>query len=499
MRSALLALLLFAFVAALCLSADRAGARTPPAAARQRAAAEVPLVQVLSGLNKPLYVTNAHDGSNRLFIVEQGGRIKVLQPGATAPTVFLDITPKVISGSELGLLGLAFHPQFATNRRFFVDYTRQPDNATVVAEYQVSADDPNVAETTEKVLLVIEQPSIMHKAGMIEFGPDGFFYIATGDGGPNRDPDNRAQNLHDLHGKILRVDVDHANGDQPYSSPADNPFFGTAQGRDEIWAYGLRNPWRFSFDRLTGDLYAGDVGQGAREEIDLITRGGNYGWRIFEGTNCTNLDPPLCAVVQTIPPLVEYGHPTGRCAVTGGYVYRGTRGSLPAGAYVYGDYCTGEILLLQDGVTTPLTTTARLLRSFGEDEAGEIYVVGEDGTVKRIGAEPPPPFAIARALVRKRSTGEVLDPVTVRSNGKKYEIVVFESAPAMTQASQGTKLIINGVSLKSDYLTTAAGEPIFVRQLKPAMLARPGPLTVEAVRPDGTHSNVLTLQVGAAQ
>src|SRR5437870_4966892 len=281
MRRALLAVLFFILIAALCLAVNRAAARTKAASVAQKAAAANPLVAVLSGLASPVYLTNAHDGSNRLFIIEQAGRIKVLQPGATTPTIFLDITARVLAGVERGLLGLTFHPQFSTNHRFFVDYTRQPDGATVIAEYQASAADASLALTAEKTLLVIPQPFANHNGGMVEFGPDGFLYIGMGDGGSANDPGNRAQNINELLGKILRIDVDHADGNQPYSSPVDNPFFGSVAGRDEIYAYGLRNPWRFSFDRATGQLYAGDVGQDAREEIDIVTRGGNYGWRIF--------------------------------------------------------------------------------------------------------------------------------------------------------------------------------------------------------------------------
>ncbi len=488
LRISLLASLLLALVVFCSFSSNRATAQT---------STTLRLVPVLSGLEGPLYVTSAHDGSNRLFVVEQDGRIKVLQPGASAPTVFLDITAKVLSFNEQGLLGLAFHPQFATNRRFFIDYIRRSDGSTVVAEYQVSATNPNVAELTEKILLVIAQPSISHKAGMLEFGPDGYLYIAVGDGGPARDPSNRAQNLNDLHGKILRIDVDHTDGDQPYRSPADNPFVGyPAPARSEVYAYGLRNPWRFSFDRETAALYAADVGQGAREEIDLIQRGGNYGWRIFEGTLCTNLDPPLCATVQTIPPLLEYTHPSGRCAIIGGYVYRGTRGSLPAGAYIYGDYCTGEILMLQNGAETLLADTSLGITSFGEDEAGEIYVTGEGGTLHRLDLNPPPPspFAIGRAWVRKRASGVVLDPISVRGNGKKFEIVVLESSTP-TAASINATVVVNGTELATDYTTTETGQPIFVARLKGFMLATPGPLVVEVVRADGTRSNKLTLQV----
>ena len=345
----------------------------------------IELVPVLEGLTNPLYVGSARDGSNRLFIVEQDGRIQVLQPGAAAPTVFLDIRSKVLSGGERGLLGLAFHPQFTGNRRFFVNYTRQPDGATVVAEYRVSVSNPNFAEANESVLLSIQQPFANHNGGMIEFGPDGFLYIGRGDGGSSNDPDNRAQNTQELLGKILRIDVDHPESPSaPYSSPSTNPFFGADPGRDEIFAVGFRNPWRFSFDRGTGQLFVGDVGQNAREEIDIVTLGGNYGWRVFEGNRCTNLGPAPCNASSFTPPIAEYDHTGGRCSVTGGYVYRGSKSSLPAGGYVYADFCSGEIFLLSNGAQSLLLDTALSISSFGEDESGEIYVVGLGGTVHRI-------------------------------------------------------------------------------------------------------------------
>jgi len=357
--------------------------------------AALQLEPVLSGLSSPLYVTNAHDGTNRLFVLEQPGRILVLQSGAAAATVFLDITMKVLfgAGGEQGLLGLAFHPDFPVNGRFFVDYTRQPDGSIVIAEYHVSAGDPNVAEAQETVLLVIPHPTFTnHNGGMIEFGPDGFLYIGVGDGGSANDPNNNAQNTDELLGKILRIDIDPANG-SPYASPPDNPFFGPAPGRDEIFAVGLRNPFRFSFDRANGQLIVGDVGQSAREEIDIVTLGGNYGWRVFEGTLCTNLDPQLCNPASFTPPIAEYDHSTGRCAIIGGYVYRGTRATLPMGAYIYGDLCTGEILLLQPvasgGSQFLLLDTTVSISSFGEDEAGELYVVDLNGTVNRLGGQTP--------------------------------------------------------------------------------------------------------------
>jgi len=361
-----------------------------PMATFSPALGAIQLQPILTGLSSPLYVTHAGDGTNRLFIVEQGGRILVLQPGATMATVFLDITAKVLSppsgGGEQGLLGLAFHPQYAMNRRFFVNYTRRPDGATVIAEYQASAADSNVADPTERQLLVISQPFANHNGGMIEFGPDGFLYIGMGDGGSGNDPGNRAQDINDLLGKMLRIDID-APG-VPYSSPPSNPFFGATPGRDEIFATGLRNPFRFSFDRGTGQLYAGDVGQGAREEIDIITLGGNYGWRVFEGTLCTNNDPGLCNPANFVPPIAEYDHSGGRCSIIGGYVYRGSRSTLPMGTYIFGDFCTGEIFQLfpatNGGTQSVLLDTTMNISSYGQDEAGEIFVVDLGGGVFRL-------------------------------------------------------------------------------------------------------------------
>jgi glucose/arabinose dehydrogenase len=361
------------------------------------------LVPVLAGLSNPLYVTHARDGSGRLFVVEQGGRIKVLQPGAAAPTVFLDITDRVLAGGERGLLGLAFHPQYPANGRFFVNYTRTPDGATVIAEYRRSAD-PNLAARAETVLLTIAQPFANHNGGMIEFGPDGFLYIASGDGGSANDPQNRAQNVNDLLGKILRIDVDRTSGALPYAIPADNPFAGPTPGADEIYALGLRNPFRFSFDRVTGQLLVGDVGQASFEEIDIVTPGGNYGWRIFEAFSCTGagMSAGLCASPGLIPPLAAYDHSAGRCSITGGYVYRGPRGTLPAGTYVFGDFCTGEIFRLNGSTPTVLTPTALSISSFGEDGEGELYVVGLGGTVHRLAASAGPAL-VAAVLPSSRS------------------------------------------------------------------------------------------------
>ncbi|HEX5709518.1 MAG TPA: PQQ-dependent sugar dehydrogenase [Pyrinomonadaceae bacterium] len=365
----------------------------------------IQLEPVLSGLSAPVYVTNAHDGSNRLFVVEQTGRILVLQPGATTPTVFLDISARIATGGERGLLGLAFHPQYTSNRRFFVNYTRAADGATVVAEYRTSVSNPNVADTAETVFLVIPQPFSNHNGGMIEFGRDGFLYIGMGDGGSANDPGNRAQNINDLLGKMLRIDVDTPNGSVPYSSPPDNPFFGPTPGRDEIYATGFRNPFRWSFDRLTGGLWAGDVGQGQREEVDVVTLGGNYGWRVFEGTLCTGLGPAACTPSNYVAPVAEYSHGSGRCSITGGYVYRGTRSAVPPGAYLFADFCTGEIFMLQTGTPFSLLLDTSLnVSSFGEDEAGELYVVNLGGSIHRVSNSTPPPAGTLNLAAGKTAT-----------------------------------------------------------------------------------------------
>jgi glucose/arabinose dehydrogenase len=333
---------------------------------------------VSDGLRNPVYVTHAGDGSGRLFVVEQPGRIRIVQQGRMLEQPFLDMTDRVRYGGEQGLLGLAFHPAYKQNGRFVVNYVRRSDGSTVIAEFQVSPN-PDRSQTTEKQLLVVAQPYPNHKGGMVEFGPDGFLYIALGDGGSGGDPGNRGQNRNELLGKLLRIDVDHGT---PYAVPKDNPF-ASGGGRPEIFAYGLRNPWRFSFDRQTGELWAADVGQDAWEEIDIVQRGGNYGWRILEGSHCF-LPREGCARDGLIPPVAEYGHDKGRCSITGGYVYRGSR--LPAlrGAYLYGDFCSGEIFALAEGIQQTLLAAGIRIASFGQDQEGELYVVGHGGTIHRI-------------------------------------------------------------------------------------------------------------------
>ena len=359
----------------------------------------------LTGLSRPILIRSSPDSTNRLFIVQQAGIIKVLQPGTTTPTDFINLSSKVVqpgsAGDERGLLGMTFHPQYATNGKFYVDYTRVGDGTTVVAEYKVNPNNPNQGDVaSERILFTVPQPFSNHNGGMVEFGPDGYLYIGMGDGGSANDPGNRAQNPAQLLGKLLRIDVNIPVGSTvPYLIPPTNPFTGngtvrcdtgsTSNGNtcQEIWTIGMRNPWRYSFDRGTGALWVADVGQGSVEEVDVITTGGgNYGWRVFEGNNCTNVDPTLCTNPPTtyIAPLFQYSHTGGRCSITGGYVYRGLLGSLPQSAYTYADYCTGEVFMWLNNAQVALPDTPRTIVSFGEDSRGEIYICYGNGQIDRI-------------------------------------------------------------------------------------------------------------------
>lgn len=340
---------------------------------------------VTEGLVNPVFLTHAADESGRLFVVEQPGRIRVLEGQALLSAPFLDITKQVLSGGERGLLGLAFHPDYRRTGRFFVNYTRKPDGATVLAEYRRGTTATSALQA-ERILLIVPQPYANHNGGMVAFGPDGYLYIGLGDGGSRGDPDNRAQNPEDILGKILRIDVD--RGD-PYGIPNDNPF-AKAGGRPEIYALGLRNPWRFSFDVITGELLAADVGQYKWEEINLVVRGGNYGWRAMEGAHCFHPSTD-CRTAMFQLPISEYFHDNGRCSITGGYVYRGRVIPDLVGAYVYGDFCSGEIFALHRSGTRneprQILKSPLLISSFGEDAAGELYVLDHKGGVYRL--SPP--------------------------------------------------------------------------------------------------------------
>ncbi|MGD8490211.1 MAG: PQQ-dependent sugar dehydrogenase, partial [Anaerolineae bacterium] len=295
---------------------------------------------IASGFERPVQVTHAGDGSGRLFVVEQPGRIKIIEEGNTLPEPFLDITGLVVYGGERGLLGLAFHPDYPSNGYFYVNYTRVEDGATVIVRYSVSPSNPDRADpNSASVLLEIPQPYTNHNGGQLLFSPvDGYLYIGMGDGGSGGDPENNAQDTSTLLGAMLRLDVDSAT---PYAIPPDNPYVGV-DGRDEIWAIGLRNPWRFSFDRDNGDLYIGDVGQNEWEEIDYQaagTPGGvNFGWRCKEGSHEYNFVGD-CLAAELTDPIAEYSHDDGR-SVTGGFVYRGQDYPALTGRYFYADYVT---------------------------------------------------------------------------------------------------------------------------------------------------------------
>lgn len=319
-------------------------------------------------------------GSRAIYIALQRGVVLVLENERAPAKPFLNIESKVTSGGELGLLGLAFHPRFSENKKFYINYTvLRPSLVTVIAERIAGKD-------SERELLSFAQPYRNHNGGQLAFGPDGFLYIGTGDGGSAGDPHGNAQNLGTLLGKILRIDVDKTNGSQPYSIPKDNPLTRAGE-RKEIFAWGLRNPWRFSFDRETGDLFAADVGQYAWEEINLVERGGNYGWKIREGKHC--FEPRLgCPTKNLMDPIFEYGRDQGY-SVTGGYVYRGKKLPELKGAYVYGDFGSGKIWALrydrkQKRVTTPeVLVTDIPVSTFGEDADGEILVGSYAGEVFR--------------------------------------------------------------------------------------------------------------------
>lgn len=341
-------------------------------------AQDVALLPIASGLNQPVALT--HAGDTRLFITQQIGTVMVYDALGLRATPFLDIRSIVLSGGERGLLSVAFHPRYRDNGFFFVYYTnKNGDNS--VARYQVSANDPDRADPASgTILLTIPHPDFAnHNGGQLQFGPDGYLYIGTGDGGSGGDPSNHAQDLTQLLGKLLRIDVDHG---LPYTIPASNPFFGRGNARNEIWAYGLRNPWRFSFDRSTGELWIGDVGQDTYEEVDLQPAtsigGENYGWRKMEGFHCYN-PSTNCTDPSFTMPILEYSHAQGACSITGGYRYRGTQIPSLKGAYLYGDYCTGSIWTATqtNGVWTSKTlfTTTIRISSFGEDVSGELYVM----------------------------------------------------------------------------------------------------------------------------
>ncbi|WP_460635786.1 PQQ-dependent sugar dehydrogenase [Larkinella harenae] len=336
----------------------------------------------------PVELTHAGDGTNRLFVIEQEGRIRVFENNAAAQSAetYLDIASKVASGGEMGLLGLAFHPNFKQNGYFYVNYTKNNPRETVISRFTATPTANRADASTETVLLKFEQPYSNHNGGKIAFGPDGFLYIATGDGGSGGDPQNYSQNLKTYLGKMLRIDVNKTDKGN-YGIPADNPFVTNANAFPEIYAYGLRNPWRFSFDSQTGLLWTGDVGQNKLEEIDIVKKGGNYGWRLKEGQDCFN-PASNCNQGQLIDPIHQYGREEG-VSITGGVVYQGARIPGLKGKYIYADFGSGRVWALSfEGETKTanqqIAGDAGPISAFGEDANRELYLLEHtNGTIKR--------------------------------------------------------------------------------------------------------------------
>ncbi len=370
---------------AACGGAPAGQAKTDGARA---AASGVRLTQI-GTFDKPVYVTQPPGDAHRLFVVEQGGKIVVQRDGAKLATPFLDVTDQIVSGDEQGLLSMAFAPDYAASGRFYVDYTNRHGDTRVVEYRRASADRAN--PSSARVVLKQVQPESNHNGGLLLFGPDKLLYVGLGDGGGEGDqhgPIGNAQNLGTQLGKILRIDPRPSHG-RPYGIPKDNPFVGRRGARPEIYAWGLRNPWRFSFDRSTGDIAIGDVGQDTTEEVDFRKRGGargvNFGWRAFEGTH--RYDPSL-KISHWVKPVIEYSHASGGCSVTGGYVVRDPRLTSLAGRYVYGDFCAGDLLsakLTQRGASGKRALGLHVpdLSSFGQDDAGQVYAISLDGPVYR--------------------------------------------------------------------------------------------------------------------
>jgi glucose/arabinose dehydrogenase len=384
------------------LAAEKVAEKVAGGTVSAAAAFTMSLTLFKSGFAKPVFLATPKDGSGRIFVVQQGGKIKVINSAGTVlATPLLDISAKVSKGGEQGLLGIAFHPNFASNGKFYANYTNLAGD-TAITEYRLSPPSSNRVTLAGRRVLTIDQPYANHNGGNLAFGADGYLYIGMGDGGSGGDPGNRAQSLSSLLGKILRINVNGKTSTRGYLIPSSNPYVGKT-GRDEIWSRGLRNPWRFSIDSATGSLWIGDVGESRYEEIDRTGRAGNlvggkaknYGWRVMEGRHCYRPATGCSTTGKTLP-LVEYPHNVANttddnCAVTGGYVYRGSAFPLLVGQYVFGDYCSGRIWTVDAGATSPATPTLRLntshnISSFGLGPNKELYMLTIGGSIYRVGA-----------------------------------------------------------------------------------------------------------------
>jgi len=403
-----------------------------------------------TGLARPVEMKAAPGQDQRLYVIEQAGRIRSVTAGAVAPTPFLDIRDRVTAisggGDERGLLGLAFHPQFATNGKFYVNYTTRGELRSRISEFRVGASG-NGEPTTERILIELAQPYSNHNGGGLAFGPDGFLYIGFGDGGSANDPLRAGQDLRTLLAKMLRIDVNRTEGTLPYAIPADNPRFSDTAARREIFAYGLRNPWRISFDSITGKLWVGDVGQNAFEEVNVVEKGGNYGWNTMEGTNCFR--SPNCNRQGLIPPVYQYGRSDG-ISITGGYVYRGSAIPSLTGAYLFADYGSGTIWGLRYDPANPsrpaqiktLLQSGRNIVSFGQDTRGELYVSDLTGSIYRI--------------VAAEETEDTQFPQTLSATGCFTSLSPLTPAAGLVPYDVGHSLWSDGAK-KSRFIRLPAG------------------------------------------
>ncbi|MDQ1802882.1 PQQ-dependent sugar dehydrogenase [Chryseobacterium sp. CKR4-1] len=421
------------------------------------------LVEFATGLTSPVEITNAND--SRLFVVQQNGIIKIIQPSGTINTTnFLNISSKVLYGGERGLLGLAFHPQYATNGYFFVYYNNATNGNITVARYTVSSTDPNVADaSSEKIILNIPKPFDNHNGGSIHFAPDGKLWVVTGDGGSGGDPNNNAQNKNSLLGKMLRLDINSTNA---YNIPPDNPFVGI-DGADEIWAYGLRNAWKFSFDLTTGNAMIADVGQGQIEEINKnpITQAGiNYGWRCYEGNTAYNTGGCAAASTMTFPVAV-YDHSGGKCSITGGYVYRGTLYPALQGKYFFADYCSNQIGMLSsdNSITWTTSYSGNGFSTFGQDNQNGLYVAGvNSGKIYKItsgtlSTQENNNLAKIRVYPNPASKKVFIDGI----KGQKFSVEIINSeGRLMNQLKIGNdnSIDISGLSPGVYYINLKSGE-----------------------------------------
>jgi glucose/arabinose dehydrogenase len=419
---------------------------------------EFTIEEFASGFSNPVEIT--HAGDDRLFVVEQSGRIIILNPDGTKnETPFLNISTIISSGGERGLLGLAFAPDYETTGRFYVNYTNTSGN-TVIARYTVSSN-PDIANPTGEILLTITQPFSNHNGGNINFGPDGYLWISMGDGGSGGDPNNYGQNKNTLLGKMLRIDV----SGETYTVPSDNPFVGT-DGSDEIWAYGLRNAWKFSFDRENGDLWIADVGQNAIEEINKTASteaGLNYGWRCYEGNNSYNNSG--CAAPESMTfPVAVYNHSGGRCSITGGYVYRGAMYPNLTGKYFFADYCSGEIGWVDENNDIEfLLDTPNFIYTFGQDVNGELYF-GGSGKVFKIKGEEVAGVQDQNRVKISIYPNPVVDKLNITSNKPINEVSIYTIEGKLLSTHTNPSQIDFSKYPKGVYMVTVSSDKVIKTQ-----------------------------------